>query len=98
MLTILNVPEEPERICRAFHTLAFRINDSMLTMQYGMHNPDFPALIRQKVFVIDIDASHQGALAVEEVKHYADEFHERIEAVFESAILDDLREMMGVVE
>ena len=46
--------------------------------------------------MIDIDASHQGALTAEEVKRYADEFHERIETAFENAILDGLREMMGV--
>jgi uncharacterized protein (TIGR04255 family) len=98
LLAIFQVPQEADTVCRAFHNLTLRFNDSMLTMQYGMHNPDFPAAIKQKVFVIDIDASYQGALTVEEVKQSADEFHNRIEAAFEGAILDSLRAMMGVVE
>ena len=47
MLAIFDVPEEPDGICRAFQTLALRVGDCMLTMQYGMHNPDYPAPIRQ---------------------------------------------------
>jgi len=97
MLAIFDIPRKPESICRAFHTLARRIGDGMLTMQYGMHNPDFPATIRQKVFVIDIDASYQGALTPKEVKGLSGEYHTIIRDAFEDAIQDALREMMGVV-
>jgi len=98
LLAIFQVPQETDAVCRAFHNLALRFDDSMLTMQYGMHNPDFPAVIKQKLFVIDIDANYRGALTVEEVKRNADEFHTRIEAAFEGVILDGLRAVMGVVE
>lgn len=97
LLAIFRLPQETDAVCRAFHNLTVRFDDSMLTLQYGMHNPDFPAVIKRKVFVIDIDASYRGALSVEDVRRNADEFHDRIEAAFEDVILDDLREMMGVV-
>lgn len=97
LLSILNVPEKKEEISRAFHILElnFTDDDMKLKYQYGMHNPDYPALIKQKIFVLDFDAYKNGSLSSDEIEHLIPSFHDKIEALFERSIKDKLRETMN---
>jgi len=65
LLSIFDVPsdEDKSKMARAFHNLELNYNNFNLRFQYGMHNPDFPAPIRQKLFILDFDAYYQGLIS-----------------------------------
>jgi uncharacterized protein (TIGR04255 family) len=60
-----------------------------------MHNPDYPALIKQKIFVLDYDAYKTGSLSTEEVNHLIPSLHTKISELFEKSIGDKLRGVMN---
>jgi uncharacterized protein (TIGR04255 family) len=72
-----------------------RLDRIGLRFQFGMPNPDFPAPIRQPLFVLDLDAYANGLEAADVASHL-DNAHGHIQAVFEDSITDALREVMGV--
>jgi len=96
LLTSLNFPQDPSKICRAFNNLELNYGDLIIRFQYGMFNADYPALIRKKSFILDYDAYYQGPQNLEDVKHNIDIFHEAIQTLFEYSISDKLRSLMGV--
>lgn len=97
LLSMFNIPERMNDITRAFHVLEINYDDENINLkyQYGMHNPDFPAKIRLKLFVLDFDAYKVGDLAVDEIEHIIPILHDRIEHHFENSITDDLRRKMN---
>lgn len=98
LLTSLSFPQDPRRICRAFNNLELNHGDLIIRFQYGMFNPDYPAPIRKKSFVLDYDAHLQGPQNLDDVKHSVDVFHQAIQELFEYSISDGLRRLMGVDE
>lgn len=98
LLAMFKVPKETDNIARAFNNLILNYEGIILKFQYGMFNPDFPALIRKKVFVLDYDAYYQGPQDLAEIKGSIDIFHENIQTFFESSIKDKLRDLMGVID
>jgi uncharacterized protein (TIGR04255 family) len=89
-------PRDKSIICRAFHNLTMNYGEFTLKFQYGMHNPDYPAPIRKKLFTLDLDAFSHGPQSVDEIRENLDRFHEKIEDLFENCISDELRTTMGV--
>jgi uncharacterized protein (TIGR04255 family) len=81
LLTIFEISEDKSKIRRAFHNLTLKDDDTMLVFQYGMHNPDFPASITKKNFVLDYDAYSEGLLDMGDIKGKIDIFHDKIENV-----------------
>ncbi|MEQ8235186.1 MAG: TIGR04255 family protein [Syntrophomonadaceae bacterium] len=100
LLGIFKVPSKDQSVARAFHSLVVNCpNDIRLHFQYGMHNPDFPATIRRKVFVLDYDAYHEGVLG--DLGYSEEKFvhcHNEIKLLFESSIKQKLRVLMEVIE
>jgi len=43
-------------ISRAFHNLELKYEDMNIRFQYGLHNPDYPSIIKEKEFILDYDA------------------------------------------
>jgi uncharacterized protein (TIGR04255 family) len=80
LLAIFEVPkaEEKNNISRAFHNLILHYDDFDLRFQYGMHNPDFPAPIRQKLFILDFDAYSNSLIQGENIETKLDTLHEKI--------------------
>lgn len=97
LLTMLKVPKETNNIARAFNNLILNYEGIIIKFQYGMFNPDFPAPIRKKIFILDYDAYYHGPQNFEEIKQSIDIFHEKIEAFFESSIKDKLRDLMEII-
>ncbi len=97
LLTIFNVPESKNEISRALHILElnYETDDIKLKYQYGMHNPDYPAIIKKKVYVLDIDAYKVGNLAIDEIEYIIPLLHDKIESLFEKSITQKLREKMN---
>ena len=67
-----------------------------IRFQYGMPNPDFPATIKRRLFVIDIDASVVEAHELGQTMAYLDEAHVHVQSLFERSIKDALTEKMDV--
>ena len=95
LLSIFNIPDEKTNITRAFHNLEIIYADFILRFQYGMHNPDFPAPIKKKQFILDYDAYMTGILDKEDILENLSVFHEEIEKLFEKSITDSLRVKMN---
>jgi len=95
LLAMLEFPEKPEEINRAFNNLSFNYGEFLLTFQYGIYNPDFPAPVRKKNFILDFDAYRQAPQNLEDIKRSMDEFHGRIQSLFEQSITEKLRNTMA---
>ncbi len=86
------------KIIRAFNNFTSSDGNMILQFRYGMHNPDFPAPIKRKLYILDLDAYCQGSLEGADIEEYIDKFHEEIKKLFESVITDKLRKKMGVTQ
>ena len=80
---------------RAIGLLEFSYDGFNVRVQFGMHNPDYPAPMRKKIFVLDLDAYHAGPLEGNEIASNLQQFHLRIQELFELSITDKLREKMN---
>lgn len=94
LLATFEIPKSRDQISRALNTLVLNFGDMDLRFKYGMHNPDFPAPIRKKIFILDYDASYRGLVDKGDIKPTLNGFHQRIEDLFEECITDKLREVM----
>jgi uncharacterized protein (TIGR04255 family) len=91
LLSLFKFATEPKNVSRIFHNLEFTYTDAQLRYQFGMHNPDYPAPIRRRIFILDFDAFSQGLLEQNEIEPRLARFHSLIQEVFERSILDGLR-------
>ncbi len=97
MLSIFNLAENKNEITRAFHFLEtnYEEDDLRLVFQYGMHNPDYPAKIVNKIFVLDFDISKTGSLSFDELNYIIPKLNEKAEKLFEKSITNNLRDLMN---
>jgi uncharacterized protein (TIGR04255 family) len=56
-----------------------------------MHNPDYPAPIKKKTFILDYDAYTSGILGKDELDIYISQFHLAIQKLFEGSITEKFR-------
>lgn len=84
------------RISRAMGNMEFNFDGTGLRLQYGVLNPDYPAVVKRKEFVLDMDAFSPGLASFQQIMDEIKALHEHIEAVFESAIGDRLRRAMMI--
>jgi len=84
-----------ESLTRAFHILGYNFDGLSLTYQFGIANPDFPAVIRRKQFVLDLDAYSHGSFELADIKTFMTESHGKIQTLFEKSITDVTRDLMG---
>ncbi len=95
LLCTFNLCDNQKIISRAFHVLELKIEDIQLRFQYGMHNRDYPAIIRKKEFVLDFDAYFEGLIQnPSEINSYLEKCRKPIKKLFEGCILDPLRDRM----
>jgi uncharacterized protein (TIGR04255 family) len=84
-----------QTLVRVFHVLEQKFDDeSRIRFQYGMTNPDYPAVIHRKHFVLDSDAYCELIIGRDEVERFLDIFHDRCKERFEQLITDPLRRQM----
>lgn len=97
VLSLLNFLPAPERpfLSRALNQLEISYDEFDLRIVFGMHNPDYPARIRQKVFVLDLDAYTQSVTDVGRVESLLDNLHGKIQEYFERSVGDGLRSVMN---
>lgn len=97
LLCAFKINKEKSDITRSFHDLELKFDDEDINLkfQYGMHNPDFPSKIKQKLFILDFDANKKGILSFDEIEYLLPVLHEKIENIFETSIKDGLRKIMN---
>lgn len=94
MLGIIDFHEEKNCITRAFHILEYNFDDQAIKYQFGIANPDFPAVVKRKQFVLDIDSYFNGAFEYHEVHECIEKSHEKIQEIFERSITEKTRALM----
>lgn len=89
LLSVFNfVGPNTDKISRAFHTLDMNYGEINLRFQYGMHNPDFPALLKNKSFILDYDAYvHDAYERSSEVLPMIKELHEKIKEMYSKSYI-----------
>ena len=94
---LINIDHLPAdaKIIRDFHNRELRFPECELKIQYGMANSDYPAEIRKKEFIIDLDAKTAEVIELNEIQNLLKKFHERIQENFESSIKDNVRNIMN---
>lgn len=93
-LGIIDLNKDTEAISRAFHVIEFNYDGQQVKVQFGIQNPDYPAPVKRRQFVLDIDVFVHGALSYEDVCKHIDAAHERIQDFFENSITDKTRTLM----
>lgn len=87
-------PGGKTQICRALNNIEWNNGQFNLKFRYGMHNPDYPAPLRSKDFILDFDAYSQGRQDESEITTNLDRFYVDIKNLFEASITEELRQEM----
>ncbi len=95
LLGTLEFFNQPEHLTRLIHICETKYDDMNMRFQFGMPNPDYPAVMKRLQFVLDFDAYIQSAHDLSESLQYMDQGHEMIQALFEKCITDELRSRMN---
>lgn len=95
MLGIIDFNKRKDSITRVFHILEYNFNDIRVKFQFGIANPDYPAIIKKKQFVLDIDSYINGAFELQEIKTNIESAHDKVQELFESSITEKTRVIMG---
>jgi uncharacterized protein (TIGR04255 family) len=90
----INIPDDSSHISRTFHNLEMNYENFNLKFNFGIHNPDYPAIIKQKVFILDIDAYHNGVQNKDDIISILPDFHNKIQELFEFSIKEELRKKL----
>jgi uncharacterized protein (TIGR04255 family) len=84
-----------ESLTRLVHIAELKCGDLDLRFQFGMPNPDYPAVMKRPSFVLDFDAYVQAAHELQTSLQYMDQAHGCIQRLFEQSITNRLRERMN---
>ena len=95
LLAMFEYKIEGGKPARIFHNVDFVFDNFSLGFRFGLHNPDHPAPIRQRVFVLDFDAYHQGLLDSTDIPKELDSYHLQIQKLFERSITKKTREVLN---
>jgi uncharacterized protein (TIGR04255 family) len=87
---------KPDNLTRLINIAELRSGDIDLRFQFGMPNPDYPAVMRRPQFVLDLDGYVQNAHDLGDSIKYMAEAHAEIQNLFEDSITDKLRGLMNV--
>lgn len=86
-------------ISRAMSNMEYNFENYKLRFQYGIFNPDYPAKVKRKQFILDYDCYNDGLYEnTNVITTFLDESHEKIKELFEESITDGLRDEMNLDE
>ncbi|BCV48515.1 TIGR04255 family protein [Shewanella algae] len=83
-----------ENISRVFHILEYNFDGQALKYQFGLPNPDYPAVIKKKQFILDLDSYFTGAFDEKDIYFCINQCHHKIQELFEKSITDKTRNLM----
>lgn len=94
----LSFANADEHMARQMSVCELNFGEYSLTFQYGMYNPDYPAVAKKSVFVLDTDVYSAGLFNYDDAIGYLDSFHEHASQWFEHSITDNFRRILGVAK
>ena len=94
MLALLGLDFNKSAIARVFSIMEYNIDGLLLKAQFGIPNPDYPAAVKQKQFVIDLDAYSFGAYTHDQINELIHKSHGLIQDFFEKSITAKTRNLM----
>lgn len=94
MLGIIDIHKDKKNISRAFHVLEYNFDPINLKFQFGIANPDYPAAVKRKQFVLDLDAHSFGAFDLVDIQSITEKSHALIQDFFELSVTDKTRRLM----
>ncbi|MDX1915425.1 MAG: TIGR04255 family protein [Methylophilus sp.] len=80
-----------DNLSRHIQISEYIYDEIKLRIQSGIFNPDYPAKVKNKEFVLDFDAFMDTPHSFENMNNLFDELHKTIEGKFELLITDKLR-------
>lgn len=95
LLSLFSYTIEEATPSRIFHSFEVVFDDFNLRFQFGVHNPDYPAPVRRRAFILDYDAYFKGLLEPKDIPECLNKYHDAIQKLFERNITDKLREVMN---
>lgn len=94
ILGIIDFHEEKQFLTRVFHIVEYNFDGLSVKYQFGVANPDYPAQIKKKHFVLDIDAYSHGAFDYGDILNSVEDAHKKIQDIFERSITNETRQLM----
>lgn len=82
-------------LSRQMNSIELNYGSDRATVKYGIFNAEYPKPNRRREFILDIDTFCQQLLTPEELPGRLDGFHRAACSVFETAVTDKLRAVMG---
>lgn len=82
-------------LTRLMHVAEMRDGEVDVRFQFGMPNPDYPAIMKRPMFALDLDAYVNAAHELSESSGYMGHAHQLIQDLFERSIKDKLRVKMN---
>ena len=95
LLSVLEYRLDNAKPSRLLHNLEYAFDSFNLRFQYGIYNPDYPAPIRQRQFILDFDAYYRGLVDPQNIRTNMDIYHIQIQQLFERSVTDKLRGLMN---
>jgi len=84
-------------LARSMHQVHMRNGDVNTLFHYGIVNPEYPAPVTRREFILDLDCYRQEAIALADVLPIVAGLNETCEQVFENSIEDGLRNQLGEI-
>jgi len=94
IISIFNIVEAGFQTSRAFQNLELILPEMRLRFQYGMHNPDYPAAIKRKLFVLDYDGYCEYLQDQKDIKDNMSKINAQISNLFKRSIGPKLEALM----
>lgn len=94
LIEMFDVPDNPECLMRIMGLAELIYGQIAVRFQYGMPNPDYPAPLRQKLFILDYDAYSVSGIELRDAAGAADECNQQVYKLFEQSIGEGLRTLM----
>ena len=84
-------------LSRCLSVIEMNFEEYMFRFQYGIHNQDYPAIVKKEIFILDADLYSMGLFDINDIQILIDKFHEKAKEWFENSITDNLRDKMGII-
>lgn len=98
LTNLTNFIEDKHNLIRAINIAEMKYDDYSVRFQYGFPNPDYPANIAKKSFLLDYDAYCNWILTKDDIIRYLPIFHDKIQELFEKSITDEARNKMVKID
>jgi uncharacterized protein (TIGR04255 family) len=95
MLGIIDMHPDKDNLTRIFHIVEYNDDGQQLRFQFGIANPDYPAPIRRRQFILDLDSYFSGDILEDQIDAIIDSSHTQIQRIFEQSITDATRAIMN---